>query len=175
MIEPPLVAASYDTPFGTLRVLLTPEDGTVRSSGFRPLRDSVAALPAGLQARGWVEGDQPDVAAAIGAWLDGDGDAITAIPAAQEGGPFFQELWAQLRTVPSGTSVSYQELAEMAGRPRAMRAAGTACARNNLAPFVPCHRVVKSGGRLGSYGYGGESMKAGMLVLEGERPARTGG
>ncbi|WP_062318717.1 methylated-DNA--[protein]-cysteine S-methyltransferase [Demequina maris] len=170
MAEAPLVASSYDTPFGTLTVLATPEDGVVRSSGFRPMRDTVAALPSHLQARGLVDGDMPVVADAVDAWLAGDGDAITHVPAEQDGGPFFQELWAQLRTVPSGSSVSYQELATMAGRPRAMRAAGTACARNNIAPFVPCHRVVKSGGALGSYGFGGEGMKAAMLALEGERP-----
>jgi len=166
-----LVWASYETPFGTLTVIVTPEDGVVHASGMRPLRDNVAALPAELQARGVVEGEQPEVAAAIEAWLDGDGDAITRVPVEQEGGPYFQEVWAQLRTVPGGTSVSYQELATMAGRPRAMRAAGTACARNNVAPFVPCHRVVKSGGELGSYGFGGTGIKAAMLAHEGERPA----
>ena len=170
MIDSPLIAASYETPFGTLTVLLTPEDGVVRSSGFRTMLDTASALPSRLQTRGRVEGDQPDVSAAVAAWLEGDADAITGVPAAQDGGPFFQEAWAQLRAVPGGTVVSYQELATLAGRPRAVRAAGTACARNNLAPFVPCHRVVKSGGELGSYGFGGASAKAAMLELEGQRP-----
>ncbi|WP_062465242.1 methylated-DNA--[protein]-cysteine S-methyltransferase [Demequina soli] len=165
----PLVAESYDTPFGTLTVLVTLEDGVVRASGFRPMRDTVAALPSRLQGRGWVEGELPAIRAAVEGWLGGDHDAITRVPVAQDGGPFFQELWEALRTVPAGASVSYQELAAMAGRPRAMRAAGTACARNNIAPFVPCHRVVKSGGELGSYGYGGQAMKRAMLVMEGER------
>lgn len=168
-----LVGASYETPFGTLTVLVTPEDGVVRSSGFRAMRDTVAGLPARLQARGWVEGDLPSVESAVTAWLTGDGDAITAVPVAQEGGPFFQEAWAQLRSVPSGTAVSYQELASMAGRPRAMRAAGTACARNNIAPFVPCHRVVQSGGKLGSYGFGGVAVKEAMLALEGAWPPQV--
>ncbi|WP_062519550.1 methylated-DNA--[protein]-cysteine S-methyltransferase [Demequina silvatica] len=175
MTDSPLVASSFPTPFGVLTALVTPEDGVVRSSGFRSMRDTVAALPVRLQARGWVEGDLPRVSEAVDAWLAGDGDAITRVPVHQEGGPFFQELWAQLRTVPSGSSVSYQELAAMAGRPRAMRAAGTACARNNIAPFIPCHRVVKSGGELGSYGYGGVAMKAAMLALEGERPGDAAG
>ncbi|WP_062389812.1 methylated-DNA--[protein]-cysteine S-methyltransferase [Demequina iriomotensis] len=166
----PLTGASFATPFGTLAVLVTPEDGVVRSSGFSTMRDTLAALPAPVQARGWVEGALPHVSAAIAAWLEGDGDAITEVPVAQAGGPFFQELWAQLRTVPSGAVVSYQELATMAGRPRAMRAAGTACARNTIAPFVPCHRVVQSGGRLGSYGFGGTDIKEAMLALEGAWP-----
>ncbi|WP_042215781.1 methylated-DNA--[protein]-cysteine S-methyltransferase [Demequina mangrovi] len=170
MTGTPLTGTSLETPFGTLTVLVTPEDGVVRSSGFRPMRDTLAALPSRLQARGWAEGPLPEVVDAIAAWLEGDGDAITAVPVAQEGGPFFQEAWEQLRTVPSGSAVSYQELATMAGRPRAMRAVGTACARNNIAPFVPCHRVIQSGGRLGSYGFGGNEVKAAMLALEGAWP-----
>ncbi|WP_062304325.1 methylated-DNA--[protein]-cysteine S-methyltransferase [Demequina subtropica] len=170
MTSAPLIGASYETPFGTLTVLATPEDGVVRSSGFRTMRDTVAGLPAPMQGRGWEPGELPHVAAAIAAWLDGDGDALASVPIVQQGGPFFQEVWEQLRTVPSGSAVSYQELATMAGRPRAMRAAGTACARNNIAPFVPCHRVVQSGGRLGSYGFGGTEVKAAMLALEGAWP-----
>jgi methylated-DNA-[protein]-cysteine S-methyltransferase len=73
----------------------------------------------------------------------------------------------QLRAVPAGEVVSYQELAQMAGRPRAMRAVGTACARNRVALFVPCHRVIASGARLGGYGFGGPSIKAALLRHEG--------
>ena len=47
-----------------------------------------------------------------------------------------------------------------------MRAVGTACANNAIEPFVPCHRVINSGGKLGSYGNGGVAIKAGMLALE---------
>jgi methylated-DNA-[protein]-cysteine S-methyltransferase len=109
----------------------------------------------------------PAVSRAIAAWLEGDGSLLGSVPVHQDGGPFHQAAWEALRQVPSGTAVSYQELAELAGSPRAMRAAGQACARNALAPFVPCHRVVKSGGELGHYGFGGPDAKAAMLALEG--------
>lgn len=167
MSASPLVTAAYDTPFGELNVIVTPVDGVVRAAGFRPLRDVAAGLRADLSARGWEPGEIPEVAHAIRAWLEGDADAVTAVPVDQPGGPFFQEVWETLRSVPGGEVVSYQELAQMAGRPRAMRAVGTACARNNIAPFVPCHRVIQSGGRLGSYGFGGTAIKAAMLVHEG--------
>jgi O-6-methylguanine DNA methyltransferase len=80
--------------------------------------------------------------------------------------PFFQELAHALRQVPRGEVVSYGELAALAGRPRAQRAAGTFCARNRLAIFIPCHRVVGSDG-IGSYGSLGIEYKRRLLALEG--------
>jgi methylated-DNA-[protein]-cysteine S-methyltransferase len=68
--------------------------------------------------------------------------------------------------VPRGEVVTYGELAALAGRPNAARAAGTFCARNRLGVFVPCHRVVASGG-IGSFGDLGVEYKRRMLALEG--------
>jgi len=59
-----------------------------------------------------------------------------------------------MRTIPAGRTWTYARLAAEAGRPTAVRAAGSGCARNLLAPIVPCHRVVRSGGGLGGYFYG---------------------
>ena len=73
-----------------------------------------------------------------------------------------------LRAVPRGEVVTYGELAALAGRPNAARAAGTFCARNHLAVFVPCHRVVAAGG-IGSFGDLGIDYKRRMLALEGVR------
>ncbi|HEV8250993.1 MAG TPA: methylated-DNA--[protein]-cysteine S-methyltransferase [Gaiellaceae bacterium] len=78
----------------------------------------------------------------------------------------FQLALAQtLRTVPRGEVVSYGELAALAGRPGAARAAGTFCAQNRLAPFIPCHRVVAADG-LGGYGSLGADYKRRLLALE---------
>ena len=71
-----------------------------------------------------------------------------------------------MRKIPVGKTMSYAEIAKRAGSPDAVRAAGSACARNLIAPIVPCHRVVKSGGALGNYGYGLES-KEWLLRHEG--------
>jgi methylated-DNA-[protein]-cysteine S-methyltransferase len=73
-----------------------------------------------------------------------------------------------LREVPRGEVVTYGELAALAGRPRAARAAGTFCARCDLAPFLPVHRVVSSGG-IGSWGDLGVDYKRRLLALEGVR------
>jgi methylated-DNA-[protein]-cysteine S-methyltransferase len=74
-------------------------------------------------------------------------------------------LTAALRAVPYGETVTYAELAALAGRPGAQRAAGTFCARNRFPLVVPCHRVVSSTG-VGPYGSLGTEYKRALLVLE---------
>jgi O-6-methylguanine DNA methyltransferase len=78
---------------------------------------------------------------------------------------FYGECERVLRAVPRGEVVTYGELAALAGRPGAARAAGTFCARNRLAPFVPCHRVVAANG-IGGYGSLGIDYKRRLLALE---------
>ena len=79
---------------------------------------------------------------------------------------FYGDCQRVLRTVPRGEVVTYGELAALAGRPGAARAAGTFCARNRLSPFVPCHRVVAADG-IGSFGSLGVDYKRRLLALEG--------
>jgi methylated-DNA-[protein]-cysteine S-methyltransferase len=61
-----------------------------------------------------------------------------------------------MRKIPTAKVATYSELAEKSGNAKAVRAAGSACARNAIALVVPCHRVVKTGGALGNYAYGVE-------------------
>lgn len=78
----------------------------------------------------------------------------------------FQRAVAEtLRSVPYGETVTYGELAALAGFPGAQRAAGSFCARNRLPLLLPCHRVVAAGG-LGSYGSLGTAYKRRLLELE---------
>ena len=79
---------------------------------------------------------------------------------------FERALTEALRAVPRGEVVTYRELAALAGRPNAQRAAGSFCARNRFALVVPCHRVVGSDG-IGSYGSLGVEYKRRLLGLEG--------
>jgi methylated-DNA-[protein]-cysteine S-methyltransferase len=72
----------------------------------------------------------------------------------------------KLVRVPYGETATYAEMAIRAGRPRAYRAAGSACGSNPMPIVVPCHRVVPSGGGLGNYG-GGVDVKKYLLELEG--------
>jgi methylated-DNA-[protein]-cysteine S-methyltransferase len=82
--------------------------------------------------------------------------------------PFQRALVEALRAVPRGEVVSYRELAALAGRPRAARAAGALCAANRFAFVVPCHRVVSAHG-IGGYGSAGVEVKRRLLALEGVR------
>lgn len=91
---------------------------------------------------------------AVAAYVEGDLTAVDAIEVRQQSGPFLVEAWAVLRQVPAGAPVTYAELAAKAGRPEAVRAAASACARNAAALFVPCHRVVRTGGGLGGFRWG---------------------
>ena len=70
------------------------------------------------------------------------------------------------REVGAGQVVTYGSLAARAGRPRAARATGTACARNPVPIVVPCHRVLPGSGGIGAYG-GGPERKRALLELEG--------
>lgn len=87
-------------------------------------------------------------------YFDGDLTAIDGISVDQPGERFSQLAWKGMRKVAPGKVVSYAELAKKAGSPDAVRAAGSACARNLIAIVVPCHRIVKTGGALGNYAYG---------------------
>ena len=80
--------------------------------------------------------------------------------------PFQRALVSAARAVPRGETVTYGELAALAGRPNAARAAGTFCAQNRFGLIVPCHRVIAAGG-LGSYGSLGLQYKRRLLELEG--------
>jgi methylated-DNA-[protein]-cysteine S-methyltransferase len=146
-----LVADVLPTLVGPLAVVVD-ADGVVRAAGYRDL-DAVAAwVPGAGRLR---RGDLPDpVRAAIGAYADGDLDALDEVPVSQPGTLFQQDVWAAMRRIPPGEVVTYGELALIVGRPGAARAVGQTCARNRVAPFVPCHRVTAAGGGLGGYGYG---------------------
>ena len=87
-------------------------------------------------------------------YFDGDLQALDGISVDQPGEKFSQLAWKGMRKVSPGRTISYADLAKKAGSPDAVRAAGSACARNLIAVVVPCHRIVKTGGALGNYAYG---------------------
>ncbi|OJU95980.1 MAG: cysteine methyltransferase [Solirubrobacterales bacterium 67-14] len=83
---------------------------------------------------------------------------------------FRREVLRETAAIPYGSTASYAQLAERAGSPRAVRAAGSALATNPLPIIVPCHRVLRSDGSVGSYA-GGSPMKEALLKLEREKGA----
>jgi methylated-DNA-[protein]-cysteine S-methyltransferase len=87
------------------------------------------------------------------------------LPLAPQGTPFQLNVWARLREIPYGQTISYGELATRIGNPKASRAVGMANGRNPLPIVVPCHRVIGSSGKLTGFG-GGLPAKQALLALE---------
>ena len=90
----------------------------------------------------------------VGKFFAGDVTVIDDVVVRQRSGPFLTEAWEVLRTVPAGHPDTYAAFAARCGRPAAVRAAANACARNAAALFVPCHRVLGSGGGMGGFRWG---------------------
>ena len=104
----------------------------------------------------------------VEAYFAGDLTGIDAIAVRSEGTPFQKQVWAELRNIAAGTTLSYGELAKRIGRPSASRAVGLANGSNPIAIVVPCHRVIGANGSLTGYGGGMERKR---WLLEHEGPA----
>jgi methylated-DNA-[protein]-cysteine S-methyltransferase len=149
----PLLLTSHKTPIGTLN-LIAHEDVLLGAN-----LSTVSALKASLddedRTREFKEVKLiPVISDLIKDYFDGDLSALNAIKVRQPGAPFSQAAWKAMRRVKAGKTLSYADLADRAGSPAAVRAAGSACAKNAIVLVVPCHRIVKTGGALGNYAYG---------------------
>lgn len=98
-------------------------------------------------------------------YFSGDLAAIEELPVAAEGTQFQCRVWAALRTIPAGATLTYQQLAARIGRPTASRAVGMANSQNPVAIVQPCHRVIGAGGQLTGYA-GGLDRKRWLLAHE---------
>lgn len=87
------------------------------------------------------------------------------LPLLMRGTDFQKAVWREMLKIPYGETISYQELARRAGREKAVRAAASACAKNGIGIFIPCHRVIGSNGRLTGFG-GGLDVKKFLLNME---------
>jgi methylated-DNA-[protein]-cysteine S-methyltransferase len=139
---------NVDSPIGPLSVVV--RDGKLVELGFGA-RDG--------------EIGETKIAERIRKYLAGDLFALDAIEVAPEGTPFQQKVWAQLRKIPVGKTISYGELAKRIGNPRAVRAVARANATNPVAIVIPCHRVIGSDGTLTGYA-GGLPRKRWLLSHE---------
>ncbi|HEX5594417.1 MAG TPA: methylated-DNA--[protein]-cysteine S-methyltransferase [Micromonosporaceae bacterium] len=154
-MEKSVNSTTLTTPAGPLTIVVS-EAGAVRAAGFTANLDELLAV-VHPNLRGPVR-PRPElgrVTTAVRSYLDGDLTAIDEIPVEQQtGGEFIEHAWRVLRQVKAGEPITYTAFAEEAGRPRAVRAAAAACARNAAALFVPCHRVLRADGSLGGYRWG---------------------
>jgi len=107
--------------------------------------------------------------AALNANLSGR-KAKAELPLDIQGTAFQKRVWEFLRTIPKGEVVSYGEVAQAIGAPKAVRAAASACANNKIGVLIPCHRVIRGTGELGGYRWGVPRKRA---LLDIERRGRV--
>ena len=110
--------------------------------------------------------DPHGVTAALHSYFTGKLAAIDTLPVATGGTAFQRSVWAALREIPCGTTISYGQLAARLGNPAAVRAVGLANGANPIGVVVPCHRVIGANGSLTGYG-GGIERKRWLLQHEG--------
>lgn len=149
-----------DTPVGPLRLVGSEE-------GLREISFPDRGLPRPAREE-WTESREPfrDAISQLDSYFRGERRHFDLV-LAPAGTPFQQEVWAQLRVIPYGETVSYGEIARRLGRPAASRAVGAANGRNPLPIVVPCHRVIGANGSLTGFG-GGLDIKRHLLAFERE-------
>jgi methylated-DNA-[protein]-cysteine S-methyltransferase len=106
------------------------------------------------------------LAQALEKYFAGQPVSFEDLPLDLQGSPFHLQVWRELRKVPKGQTVSYQELARRLGKPQAARAVGQACGANPIPLIVPCHRVIAANGKLGGFSSGLERKR---WLLEHEK------
>jgi len=166
-----LYADRLESTIGTL-LLIHDREGHVRALDFHDFESRMRRL---LRLHYGAEGNDfavEDRAApttirrAISDYFSGDLCAVNSIPVTTGGTSFQRDVWAALRTIEAGTTLSYGALARQLGRPKSVRAVGSANGANPVAIVVPCHRVIGADGSLTGYG-GGISRKRWLLTHEG--------
>jgi O-6-methylguanine DNA methyltransferase len=111
--------------------------------------EETQALPSGVL-KTWHD----QVAQALDDYFSGRPADFTDLPLDLQGSPFHLRVWQELRKIPPGETVSYQELARRLGNSQASRAVGQACGANPIPLIVPCHRVIAANGSLGGFSSG---------------------
>lgn len=160
-----------DSPLGTLLIAATPQ-GVCRLAFATESHEQVLdELAAEISPRIMRSPRRLDAAAReLDAYWAGDVDGFTVPVDLSRVAGFRREVLDALRSIPYGSTRSYTQLAALAGRPSAVRAAGTACALNPIPLFVPCHRIIRSDGSTGAY-RGGAPAKRRLLTWEAEHVA----
>ncbi len=160
-----LEIAEFHSPIGT--IVLAVRDGTltalVFAEGWPDRRARLVKRFGDVDLRGAA--DPAGVSGRLAAYFAGDLGALDAIPVDPGGTPFQRRVWAALRTIPAGETVSYQTLARRIGAPTAVRAVGAANGDNPVGIVVPCHRVIGADGSLTGYA-GGIERKRWLLTHE---------
>ncbi len=158
----------YATPIGDL-LIATDEAGRVRAIDLSGDEARMTRYLRGQYGKelAFASGRTPSpVRQCLDDYFAGRLDALDEIECRPHGTPFQQSVWAALREISAGQTLSYGALAERLGNPKAVRAVGLANGANPIPIVIPCHRVIGSDGSLTGYG-GGLERKRWLLAHEG--------
>lgn len=160
-----LHAERYNSPIGELIMLA--DGGRLCYLDFADNgRRLEKLLTARYRAFSLQPGTLPGLRARLDCYFDGQWQAFDGLDLDTGGTDFQRAVWRGLRAIRAGRAISYRQLAAAIGRPRAIRAAGAANARNPLSLIIPCHRVIGADGSLCGYA-GGTDRKSWLLNHEG--------
>jgi methylated-DNA-[protein]-cysteine S-methyltransferase len=171
LLPEPLFIDRVESPVGTILVFHDSEE-RLRALDFHdyePRMRRLLSLHWGQEGRDFVVKNRKiplAIQEALAAYFGGDLTAIDTVPVTTAGTSFQREVWAALRKIRPGTTLSYGALAQRLGRPTSVRAVGLANGANPVAIVVPCHRVIGADASLTGYG-GGIERKKWLLTHEG--------
>jgi len=160
-----------ETPVGTM-LLITDKQQRIRALDWLEYEDRMHRLLQRYAKKKAFElqaGSLPTaIRKALDAYFAGNFAPVNNIPVYTAGTVFQQAVWQALRNIPAGTTLSYGALAKKLGRPKAVRAVGTANGANPIGIVIPCHRVIGMDGSMTGYG-GGIERKRWLLAHENAR------
>lgn len=145
------------SPASGVRMVHVADDPASAVAGLRSRLRDVELVDADAKVKSWAH--------QVVAQLESPGET-TDVPLNIVGSSFQKTVWKALCEIPPGATLSYAEVAKKIGVPNGARAVGLACGSNPLAPMIPCHRVLRSDGSLGGYGFGLDRKRA---LLEREK------
>ncbi|GJD66110.1 methylated-DNA--[protein]-cysteine S-methyltransferase [Methylobacterium frigidaeris] len=166
----PFLTGTLPTPIGTM-LLVFDEDTALRALDWSDHEERMRRLLRLHYGTAFALRDAalpPALRDPIDAYFAGDLGAIDGLAVRHNGTAFQREVWAALRGIPVGTTLSYGALAQSLGRDKAVRAVGLANGANPVGLVVPCHRVIGANASLTGYG-GGLHRKQWLLAHEGVR------
>lgn len=170
----------FETQIGVVLIAATRRGlSSLRLCGANPTTETLCAEVAELRAD-YSDADLDENSAVLQSYADQlvaylSARSPTFCPSLDilQGTTFQREVWAELQKVEPGETVTYSEIARRIGHPSAVRAVANACAHNELAIAIPCHRAVRQDGTLAGYRWGIE-WKQRLLAIEAERGQRYG-
>lgn len=144
---------TLNTPDGPFTVI-TNEAGKVIASGWTPSVEDTASRIRPVHRPDDIAEGPGDAASAVEAYYAGDVHAVETVEVELHGTDGQLAGWKALRRIEPGQPLNYSQFARALGSPSAVRAAASICARNPVALFVPCHRVLRTDGSLGGFAWG---------------------